>query len=521
VATEVISLPAPEFRPEYTLPALIPESDRDSGQNFIKNQALAPPAPELCPALMSQREADKLLAKRSMTAVRRIVDYHHPRNADVRFDALQHLAWLCTKNALGRNAWWSQRPFVRFDLDGRRETTTVGELHRLGNVSKDLQGLPDDLPVLRLAQDPENHDSYQHRKSTHHYFQAAIGEAISRYSPDKMTKTELLALAKIGYQRSLDRPRARKRLKNELLNANEIAALEQACVSTDADHLIYFCNELVCDMIDLANKEARYEIKTEDIDGWRDSLAAPSAPFEMDYQGAIQLYVSNPSLRQALSKVSGRTLEAILRKLDAGIPADKVIGVVAQELRRSEQTIRGHLTDVRHIATGMGAPSSLVNLLADFLLPSPAKEHAAPVKKKDTWSVMVDPGLRQESARYNKRGDEVLSELNLDVSGGMTYAEKEGRYLIKQHSLFPCDRDRSNSAMLYGDWLDKWATRLNTTTAHISNITRKVLPRPDGPPMLAPVPPDMLRREFLISAEFIREAEAEARAVQTQARHRV
>jgi hypothetical protein len=63
--------------------------------------------------------------------------------------------------------------------------------------------------------------------------------------------------------------------------------------------------------------------------------------------------------------------------------------------------------------------------------------------------------------------------------------------------------------MTYGEWLNGWALRLNTTVEHIEDITRWVLPRGEGPPMLGPVPPDMLRREYRIGLEFVRQAEAE------------
>lgn len=285
-------------------------------------------------AMLTERELDLLLAKRSMTGVRCILHYYYGRTLDLRWDAFQHLANICTKMALGRNAAWYQRPFVKF-------IAPPGQ-------PKDPENYDPNYPSLR-------------KKSTRHFFQTSLGEAIAKYSPEHITKQEFIELARMGDARA----RTRKRLK---LEGEELESLEE-------DDLVNVCLALVRDMINLGQKEDRHELEPDP--GFRADVAAPTVE-KPDYAGAVQMLVSNLELRQALPRLVSKTLEALFRKLDAGLGAEDAIEAVAQDLKRNEQTVIRNLTEASNIAAGVDGQDLLLNLLADFVLTSPPKDQAAP-----------------------------------------------------------------------------------------------------------------------------------------------
>jgi hypothetical protein len=315
VGTEVVSFDLP-------IPFDFPES-------LVNTDVVGRPEEAWLPDLPSERDLDLMLAKRNMTGVRRILDYFYSRSVDLRYDALQHLSNNCTKMALGRGAAWFQRPFVYFVAP---------------------KGQP---------RDPENYDA---KRSTRHWFQTNLSEAISKYSPEHITKSELLELARMGD----DRAKKRKQLN---LAGEKLATLEE-------DELVNVCYALVCDMIDRGQEESLHELETESLIEAR-TLAAP-VPEKPDYASAIRMLVSNSELRQALPPLASKTLEAFLRKLHTGLDADEAIAAVALDLKRDEQTVLRNLKKASHLVN----TPLIVTLLADFVLPATPKDHASPTPRR-------------------------------------------------------------------------------------------------------------------------------------------
>jgi hypothetical protein len=312
------ALPVPDF-----LPCFIAE-DLSQFEESVPELAWPPPWS------LSEKETDRLLAKQNMTGVRRILDHYYGRTADLRWDAFKHLANICTKRALGMGAVWYQRPFVRF------------------------------VAPLGQPKDPENYDPRYpslRKKSTCHWFQTHIGEAITKYSSEHITKREVMELARMGDAR------AKARAKGA-----DLPTLEE-------DDLVNVCHALVCDMADLGRKESKHELPPDP--GVTVDIAAPVSE-KPDYGSAVRMVVSNSVLREALPKLISKTLEAFMRKLDAGLAANEALESVAQDLNRTEQTVRNNLTKAKHIAAGVDAPALLLKLMADLVLPAAPKCHASP-----------------------------------------------------------------------------------------------------------------------------------------------
>jgi len=261
-----------------------------------------------------------------MTEARCVVGYFHGQSTDQRLDDFKHLVNICTVKARGRNAYWSQRPHLKFVRGGRMD---IGGRWVGG----------------RLAEDPENYDPYDpilRKINTRYWFMTHLSEHISKYSSEHITRRELLELA---------------RMKDQ--------------------GLLRVCHALVCDMINEGLKAELHEL-APDPGTPPVEVAAPTSE-KPDYDGAVKLLVGNPELRHALPKHVSKTLETLFRKLDAGVGAGEVIGQIAHDRKKHERTIRRHLRQAHLIATGVAAPSLLLKLVADFVLPTDHKDHASPL----------------------------------------------------------------------------------------------------------------------------------------------
>jgi len=285
--------------------------------------------PEFAPAAIlfppSQvREADELWPRRGtpvpnlhahgMTEARCVIQYFYGRTIDEKLDALKHLANICTMKA--RNGYWSPKPFLRFE--GAR---TAGQ---------DWENCDPSRPGLR-------------KDATRGWFTTQLPEHIERYSPHHTTKRELLELA---------------RLRDP--------------------NLLHVCHALVCDLLNESAKQQRHEISCSALwehDGqefyWDDGhgvAVQPSATptFERDYAGAVEMLVKDKKLRAALPVRVCRTLEMVLRKLDAGVDAAEIVPAVAAVIKRDERTVRRHLSQSKKAARGS---SRVMAALAGFVLP--------------------------------------------------------------------------------------------------------------------------------------------------------
>jgi hypothetical protein len=287
--------------------------------------------PDLAPVvsfLPEVREADELwplpgtpepnLQKRGMTEARCVIEYFHGRTTDQRLDALKHLANICVIKAGG--GYWSPQPCLRLT-----DVTTA---------NKDWENCDPNRPSLRKA-------------ATRGWFTIQLPEHIDRYSPQHVTRRELLELARL-------------RDKN----------------------LLHVCHALVYDMFNESAKERRHEIGYSGLweeddqefywDGKREIAIQPTATptFKPDYAGAVEMLVKDKKLRDALSPRVCRTLEMVFRKLAAGVDADDVVPVVAQAINEEERTIRRHFSTSRKAASDVASETSTVmNVLAGHVLP--------------------------------------------------------------------------------------------------------------------------------------------------------
>jgi hypothetical protein len=254
------------------------------------------------------------LYKRGMTEAREVVRYFYGHTIDERADALKHLANICTIKAGGR--YWSPRPYLKFkDQDGR--------------LMRDWENCDPNLPCLRKA-------------ATRGWFVTALPERLDRYSPQHITKRELLGLAAIK----------------------------------DKD-LLRLCHALACDMSDEGDKQRLHELNCStlvenDGDFYLDGEVEPSATstFKPDYAGAVEMLVKDKALRAALPRHVCLTLEMVFRKLAAGVDATDIISSVADVIQRDERTVRRDLAKARRTANDVGSSSlQLMDVLASRVLP--------------------------------------------------------------------------------------------------------------------------------------------------------
>jgi hypothetical protein len=258
------------------------------------------------------------LYKRGLTEAREVIRYFHGDKIDDRLNALKHLVNICAIKADGR--YWSPRPYLKF------------EHARTGK--KDWENADPNFPHLRT-------------NATRGWFFTALPEHIDRYSPQHVTKRELLGLATIR----------------------------------DKD-LLHVCNGMVCDMQNEGEKLRRHELNSTTLvenegdtfywDGDNEVSVARSATptFKPDYAAAVATLVKDKALREALGALVARTLEMVLRKLDAGTDATEIVPVVAKAIKRDERTVRRDLARARDTANDLASDAAkLMDALAANVLP--------------------------------------------------------------------------------------------------------------------------------------------------------
>jgi hypothetical protein len=260
------------------------------------------------------------LNARGMTEARRVFEYFHGRTIDQKLDALKHLANICVIKT--GDGYWSPRPNLKF-AGAKTE-------------NRDWENSDPNRPWLR-------------KDATRGWFTIQLPEHIDRYSPQHVTRRELLELARL-------------RDKN----------------------LLHVCHALVCDMFNESQKERLHEINASTLwekDGqefyWDDKREVAIQPtatptFKPDYAGAVRALVTDKRLRDALKPDVCRTLELLLRKLAAGVAANDAISAVAVDIKRDERTVRRHLTESRTAACEL---SMVREILAGFVLPD-GRAHA-------------------------------------------------------------------------------------------------------------------------------------------------
>jgi hypothetical protein len=289
------------------------------------------PLPAIPPALLCPppvRLADMIwplpgmpepdLYKRGMTEAREVIRYFHGDTTEERVDALKHLVNICAIKAGGR--YWSPRPYLKF-----QDAPTA---------KKDWENCDPYFPHLR-------------RDATRGWFTAALPEHIDRYSPQHVTKRELLGLAAIK----------------------------------DIE-LLRVCNTLACDMFDEGEKLRRHELNCSTLvekdgdtfywDGDHEVAVTRSATptFKPDYAAAVAMLVKDKALREALPRHVCQTLELVFRKLAAGVDATDIIAAVADAIHRDERTVRRDLARARDTANDLASDSSkLMDALAANVLP--------------------------------------------------------------------------------------------------------------------------------------------------------
>jgi hypothetical protein len=257
------------------------------------------------------------LYKRGMTEAREVIRFFHGDTTTDKLDALKHLRNICVIKAGGR--YWSPRPGLKFV----------------------------DAPTAR--QDWENVDSafpHLRRDATRGWFFTALPERLDCYSPQHITKRELLGLATIR-----------------------------------DEELLHVCNTLALDMFDEGKKQRRHDLGFstllaeggdyfcyEDNHEVTQPTAAPK--FQPDYAGAVAMLVKDQALRAALPRHVCLTLEMVFRKLAAGVDATDIISSVADVIQRDERTVRRDLAKARRTANDVGSSSlQLMDVLASHVLP--------------------------------------------------------------------------------------------------------------------------------------------------------
>jgi hypothetical protein len=260
-----------------------------------------------------------------LTEARRVFEFWHGETTDQRLDALKHLANICMLKANRRAlAYWQPRPYLKF-VDAK-------------TWRKDWENCDPSHPVLKKI-------------ATRGWFITSLPEHISKYSPDHVTRRELLELTRIR----------------------------------DAN-LLHVCNALLFNMLDESAKQATKDLHCTSIwsfggqDFYFDknidtgvqltSSATMEAEFNPDYAGAVEMLVKDKRLRAALPPRVCRTLELVFRKLDAGISAKGIIREVARDIKRDQRTVRRHLRTARRIATDVAhASNRLLRILESFVIP--------------------------------------------------------------------------------------------------------------------------------------------------------
>jgi hypothetical protein len=234
------------------------------------------------------------LYKRGLTEARCVVQFYHGETTEERLDGFSHLVNIAMLKR-GRS-FWSQRPALKYVNTGK-----------LGYKTAHL--------------DWENYSDGADERSTRGWFQTKLPELIDRYAPEFITRRELLELARIQ----------------------------------DAD-LLHVCDALVRDLINEGRRQERRELQTAPPVDSSFSATCVSKP-EPNYDDVVQMIVQDKRMRSALPKKTLVVVEAVFRKLAAGVNPENVITDVARDLNRSERTVLRHLeraSEIRVQNSGVG-----------------------------------------------------------------------------------------------------------------------------------------------------------------------
>lgn len=245
------------------------------------------------------------MSKRGFTEARCVHDLYYGETSDQRLDALKHLISICMKKC--GNLFWKPQPALRF----------VGAR----TWDKDWENV---LPDGRT------------RHNTRGWFQIILVAIIDKYSPTYITRRELHELI---------------RLK-------------------DPD-LLHVCNAAVGD---LKNEVTRQMKKPEphwatiwELDGdsyfWDekkqiavplDDHVKPCPPDPVNkFREVLDSFIKDRQLRVAIPERPRRTAELVLRKLAQGVPGERVISEVADDLGKNKRTVKRYLQAVRRICDSM------------------------------------------------------------------------------------------------------------------------------------------------------------------------
>jgi hypothetical protein len=284
------------------------------------------------------------LYARGLTEGRCVFEYHHARTSEQKLDALQHLVNICLMKVNRVGAFWLPRPALRF-VDAR-------------TARRDWENVSPGV-------------SQKH--ATRGWFQTNLPELISKYSPQHVTRRELLGLIQIR-----------------------------------DGALLHICNALTCDLLNESAKQARHNLNCTSLWAHRGAnfyfdakletevqanhsatiLPAPPSP---DYKAAIQMLVRDKELRATLPNSVCRTLELVFRKLDSGVEAQRIIAEVAGDIKKDERTVRRHLETAHRIATDVeNASHQIVQVLASVLLPSNERTYRDSTPSRPTVDVLAE-----------------------------------------------------------------------------------------------------------------------------------
>jgi hypothetical protein len=172
--------------------------------------------------------------------------------------------------------------------------------------------------------DWENYGDGFEKTATRGWFQTRLPELIDRYSKQYITRRELLELIRLR----------------------------------DPD-LLHVCNALIADLINESLKQQRQERVTIPPD----SMTCVEKPTPT-YETAVQMIVQDKRVRSVLPKKTLVALEALFRKLAAGVNPKNVIEDVAHDMNRDERTVRRYLERASEIRTKNSGVDNAMNLLA-------------------------------------------------------------------------------------------------------------------------------------------------------------
>lgn len=261
---------------------------------------------------------------RGMTEARCVYMYHYGRTIDENLDALQHLTNICLLKSRRQHAYFNPHPFLRF----------TGAI----TAWKDWENTAPDNALLQ-------------KQNTRGWFLTNLPDLIDKYSPQHITKRELLELARMRDPSLLHTCHA---LVRDLQNEGVSAALHEISTSrmwTQDGQEFYF--------------DARRGIEIQPTRSI--TLSEPAKP---EYASAAALLVHDKKLRAALPTKVRQTLELVFRKLDAGWDAEDIIDGVSADLNRNPRTVRRHLKKAREIAADLTTVSGqLMQALARVVIP--------------------------------------------------------------------------------------------------------------------------------------------------------